>query len=87
VQLSIEPASAETYAQVRSSRYPAPYDFEGAGSQSGSGRSAASAGRSAQASSRDDNGIEANLHFKVCHGVLTLRQAQTAEVVYKHKYA
>jgi hypothetical protein len=35
---------------------------------------------------RDDNGIEANLHFKVCHGILTLRQAQTAELAYKHKF-
>jgi hypothetical protein len=40
----------------------------------------------AGAAGRDDNGIEANLHFKVCHGILTLRQAQTAEVAYKHKF-
>jgi hypothetical protein len=35
---------------------------------------------------RDDNGIEASLHRQLSDGVLTLRQAQAAEIVYKHKF-
>jgi hypothetical protein len=34
---------------------------------------------------RDDNGIEARLHRQLCDGTLTLRQAQAAEIAYKHK--
>jgi hypothetical protein len=33
----------------------------------------------------DDNGIEARLHRRLCLGTLTLRQAQAAEIAYKHK--
>lgn len=34
---------------------------------------------------RDDNGIEATLHRKLCDGALTLRQAQAQEISYKHR--
>jgi hypothetical protein len=34
---------------------------------------------------RDDNGIEGRLHRQVCHGMLTLRQAQKLELAYKRK--
>ena len=34
---------------------------------------------------RDDNGIEASLHRKLCDGTLTLRQAQAQEIAYKHR--
>jgi hypothetical protein len=35
---------------------------------------------------REDHGIEARLHRRVCNGTLTLRQARLQEVAYKHKY-
>ena len=35
---------------------------------------------------RDDNGIEASLHRKLCDGTLTLRQAQAQEIAYKHRF-
>ena len=35
---------------------------------------------------RDDNGIEARLHWQVCKEMLTLRQAQRAEVAYKRAH-
>ena len=35
---------------------------------------------------RDDNGIEARLHREVCHGTLTLRQAQKHELAYKRAH-
>ena len=34
---------------------------------------------------RDDDGIEARLHRKLCLGTLTLRQAQAQEIAYKHR--
>jgi hypothetical protein len=34
----------------------------------------------------DDYGIEAPLHRQLCDGTLTLRQAQTQEVAYKHRF-
>ena len=35
---------------------------------------------------RDDDGIEARLHRKLCDGTLTLRQAQAQEIAYKHRF-
>ncbi len=35
---------------------------------------------------RDDNGIEASLHRKLCNGTLTLRQARAQEIAYKHRF-
>ena len=35
---------------------------------------------------RDDNGIEASLHRKLCDGTLTLRQAQAQEAAYKRRF-
>jgi hypothetical protein len=35
---------------------------------------------------RDDNGIEARLHWQVCNRTMTLRQARKAELAYKRAH-